>query len=260
MGNKMQKNHFNGKIKLMLCIGICGMFIAMAFPTAIGGTGSGWAIAKNKLDIYNTNMGNIGIGTIYPVTKLDIYGNLAINGYVIIDASGHWVGSPTGLIGPPGPQGEKGDKGDKGDTGAQGPQGIQSPQGGKGDTGPQGIQGLQGLQGEQGPTGPQGPPGPNHIVEGFPSISFVGFVQQNTSLTAYDAWTYIPGIVLNFTLLTSKIVDFRAYGSALLTSLAGFRFVIDGVPYGDVQYGDLLVGASTAWVPWYMERIVNLPA
>jgi hypothetical protein len=114
------------------------MFFAMMFPTAVApgptATGTGWAIAKNKLDMYNTNLGYIGIGTVYPAAKLDIYGNIAICGNVIIDATGHWVGSPVGLQGPPGPQGEKGDKGDKGDTGDTGPQGEQGPQGPAGDS------------------------------------------------------------------------------------------------------------------------------
>ena len=184
-GKKMKER--NKKIgRLVLSIWICAMFISVVFPTAIGatptqvknllpaslysflkrvvagggsgGTSSGWYILKNG-DMYNTNLGNIGIGTTTPKAKLDIYGNLAIGGIVIIDATGHWVGpSITGLQGPPGPQGlppahewnstylrfrnpdgswgtyvdlkgVKGDKGDTGDVGPQGPQGKQGPQG-----------------------------------------------------------------------------------------------------------------------------------
>jgi len=92
----------------------------------------------------------------------------------------------------------------------------------------------------------------------FPVIEFIGFAQQNASLTASNIWTDIPGVALNFTLLKSKNVDFRAFGSALLYSHSGFRFVIDGIPYGSVQYGDLLISPSSGWVPWYIERLVNL--
>ena len=92
----------------------------------------------------------------------------------------------------------------------------------------------------------------------FPAIEFIGSAQQNASLTAWDIWTDIPGVVLNFTLSKSKTVDFRAFGSALLNSHAGFRFIVDDVAYGSVQYGDLLISPSSGWVPWYIERLVNL--
>lgn len=62
--------------------------------------------------------GNVGIGTTQPLEKLDVSGAIAINGRRIIDSSGNWVGSPTGLVGPQGPQGP---------TGPQGPQGPPGP-------------------------------------------------------------------------------------------------------------------------------------
>ena len=42
------------------------------------------------------------IGDIHPTS-------IWVNGNIVIDGSGHWVGDPTGLIGPAGPQGPKGD-------------------------------------------------------------------------------------------------------------------------------------------------------
>jgi hypothetical protein len=72
--------------------------------------------------------------------RLNVFGALAINGTTIIDASGNWVGSPTGLVGP---------------------QGAAGPQGPAGPTGAQGPAGAQGTTGATGPQGPQGPQGPN---------------------------------------------------------------------------------------------------
>lgn len=91
---------------------------------------------------------NVGIGTMIPAAKLDVKGNLAINGTQVIDSAGNWVGNPTGLIGPRGPQG------------LQGPQGDRGPAGSSGSTGSSGPQGPAGPTGSQGSQGPQGPPGP----------------------------------------------------------------------------------------------------
>jgi hypothetical protein len=100
--------------------------------------------------------GNVGIGTSSPAAKLDVNGDIAVAGTAVIDASGQWVGSPTGLVGPPGPAGPEGPRGLRG---LQGPQGAMGPQGPEGAQGPQGPQGATGPQGPPGATGPQGPPG-----------------------------------------------------------------------------------------------------
>ena len=84
------------------------------------GIGSDSTVPHQKMVV--TTNGNVGIGTASPQAKLDVAGTMAINGTTIIDALGRWVGSPTGLVGPPGPQG---------------------------------------IQGIQGPVGPAGPPGVN---------------------------------------------------------------------------------------------------
>jgi collagen triple helix repeat protein len=99
------------------------------------------------------------IGDIHPNT-------VSVNGQVVINAQGQWVGSPTGLVGPAGPAGPAGAQGPQGPTGAAGPQGpqgtagAQGPQGVAGPQGPQGPVGATGAQGPQGPTGAQGPQGP----------------------------------------------------------------------------------------------------
>ena len=54
---------------------------------------------------------NVGIGTTSPSAKLDVAGAVAVNGTKIIDATGKWVGSPTGIQGPVGPQGPAGPQG-----------------------------------------------------------------------------------------------------------------------------------------------------
>ncbi len=90
----------------------------------------------------------------------DVYGQdihpatIAIPGIgEIINASGQWVGDPTGLIGPQGPTGPAGA------TGAIGPQGPTGPIGATGDIGPQGPTGPTGATGAIGPQGPTGPIG-----------------------------------------------------------------------------------------------------
>jgi len=72
----------------------------------------------------------------YAITADNAVGDLTptsitVNGKLVINSSGEWVGAATGLQGP---KGDKGDKGDQGATGAQGPQGTTGPQGPAGPT------------------------------------------------------------------------------------------------------------------------------
>lgn len=96
-------------------------------------------------------------------------GAIQVGEIAVIDASGNWVGSPSGLVGPQGPAGPTGPAGATGATGAvgatgpQGPIGATGPQGPAGPTGPTGptgATGATGLTGATGATGPQGPQGP----------------------------------------------------------------------------------------------------
>ena len=75
------------------------------------------------------------VGDIHP-------GTVSVGGAMVIDNDGHWVGDPTGLIGPQGPIGPAGP------LGPIGPAGPAGPQGGIGPIGP------------MGPVGPVGPVGP----------------------------------------------------------------------------------------------------
>ena len=103
----------------------------------------------------------------------DVYGDInpnsiSVNGTLLVNASGTWVGPSSGLIGPTGPQGPAGAQGATGPAGpagaagATGPQGPAGAAGATGATGPQGATGAtgaQGLQGVAGPAGAQGPQG-----------------------------------------------------------------------------------------------------
>ncbi len=52
--------------------------------------------------------------------------SISVNGSPIVDASGHWVGPSSGLVGPQGPQGPAGATGPAGPQGPQGPAGFHS--------------------------------------------------------------------------------------------------------------------------------------
>lgn len=54
-----------------------------------------WDCWSDPPNMFSIPTGNIGIGTNNPSAKLDVAGNIAINGNEIIDASGNWVGNIT---------------------------------------------------------------------------------------------------------------------------------------------------------------------
>lgn len=90
-----------------------------------------------------------------------------INGVQIVNSTGEWVGSPTGLVGPTGATGPAGPTGATGLQGIQGLQGVQGPPGSTGPDGPAGPEGPMGPigpTGAVGPTGPTGPQGPSGIL------------------------------------------------------------------------------------------------
>ncbi|MFO0760807.1 MAG: fibrinogen-like YCDxxxxGGGW domain-containing protein [Byssovorax sp.] len=84
---------------------------------------------------------------------------VSVNGNLVIDETGTWVGAPTGLVGPAGPQGIAGPQGVVGPQGATGAQGPMGPMGPAGAIGPQGPAGATGAIGPTGAAGPQGPAG-----------------------------------------------------------------------------------------------------
>ena len=83
---------------------------------------------------------NNAVGDITPVT-------VTVGGTLVINASGQWVGPPSGMVGPTGPAGPAGSAGPQGAAGAAGL------------PGPAGATGLPGPAGAAGPQGPAGPPG-----------------------------------------------------------------------------------------------------
>jgi hypothetical protein len=111
------------------------------FP--IRGEGKPGAIAKfvDPFTITNSiiseSLGNIGIGTGAPQAKLDVLGNVRIEGAGsgLFFADGSIVHNRAELIGPQGPQGIQGPQGPIGATGSQGPTGPTGPQGDAGANG-----------------------------------------------------------------------------------------------------------------------------
>jgi hypothetical protein len=106
--------------------------------------------------------------------------SVTVGGTPVIDSTGHWIGSPTGLQGPQGPQGPQGATGPKGATGAKGATGPQGPQGAKGPIGPQGLKGDKGdsFWTESG----------GNQAKYFGDSSFSGlFVGPNTTTTGADS-------------------------------------------------------------------------
>jgi hypothetical protein len=91
----------------------------------------------------------------YAVVASDVIGDIhptsvSIGSTQVINSSGQWVGSATGLTGPTGPMGPTGP------AGATGPQGPTGAVGAAGAVGPTGPAGAAGAVGPTGPTGPTG--------------------------------------------------------------------------------------------------------
>ena len=111
---------------------------------------------------------------------------VVIGGQEVIDASGNWVGSLSGLQGPTGPSGAQGAQGPTGPTGAQGSQGLRGPSGPTGNpgaTGSTGARGPTGSTGARGPGGATGATGPTNgcvmrasCPSGYSNAGVAGFI------------------------------------------------------------------------------------
>ena len=264
----VMRNKVNKNLRLVLCIFVCTMFIAVSFFIATGTSINtysnntikennstplkslavfklfNWNFWSNPPHIFTRNLGNVGIGTNNPLAKLDVFGNIAIKGKVIINESGNWVGNLSGMQGLPGPQGPQGIPGDS-----------RWRLNGMNIYYTNGSVGIGTTQ----PTAKLDVQGGNITVDGFPVCIFIGYAQQTTNITVSSTWADITGASLNFTLPNAKYVDCRAFGSVPRPNFAiGFRFVIDNISYGNQQFGEMSSSGAGAWDPWYMERIVPL--
>jgi hypothetical protein len=263
------KERNNKKIRLVLSIGICGMFLVMAFtilvqaPTPPTTAGPGWNFMSGRPNMWNTNTGNIGIGTTNPVAKLDIYGNLAINGVVIIDASGHWVGPNMPSLWTLNGNNIYYNKGNVG-IGTTNPTspleingiiystsgGFKFPDSSLQTTATlQGEKGEKGDKGDTGSTGPQGPPGPGSSfwsLNGNDVYYNNGNVGIGTASPLAKLQVYNGTVLFNGTGTPPKGVGTRLMW---IPSKAAFRAGLTGHPWqGDdsiIGYGSVGMGEYT---------------
>lgn len=105
-------------------------------------------------------------------------------------------------------------------------------------------------------------------VAGLKAKFFLGSAKQAGPLqTIGTTWTNIPGVDLTFNLAKDMEVSMSANGSASLVAgtnfpsntHCGFRFVVDGVAYGNPTWGDVIV-TVTGWSSWTATRKMPLPA
>lgn len=128
------------------------------------------------------------------------------SGDVIVDDTGAWKGSPTGLVGPAGATGP---------TGPTGPAGAAGP---TGPTGPQGIQGAVGPTGPAGPTGPTGPTGPSGMNYSAAALGSI----PNAS-TASNAG-YSSAATTAYTAVTNDVALLWTKGYAFVSTTGGFIY------------------------------------
>lgn len=97
-------------------------------------------------------------------------------------------------------------------------------------------------------------------------VSALGSAAQTADLTTVGGtWTDIPGLTLTFTLNVQKTVRMSAMGSVTwvvgsqATGHCGFRFVVNGTPYGNASWGDQIIQVYN-WTGWSVERYLPLVA
>lgn len=86
--------------------------------------------------------------------------SVTVNGVLVIDGNGKWVGPAVGIAGPMGPAGPTGPAGKDGAVGPAGANGADGPAGPAGKDGAVGPAGKDGAVGPTGPAGKDGPVGP----------------------------------------------------------------------------------------------------
>jgi hypothetical protein len=91
--------------------------------------------------------------------EVDSSGTIKASGNSVINSSGAWVGSSSGLKGEPGAKGQKGEVGAKGQKGEVGQKGASGAKGQKGEVGQKGAAGAKGDTGQKGAAGAKGQKG-----------------------------------------------------------------------------------------------------
>lgn len=153
--------------------------------------------------------------------------SVSIGGTEVINATGDWVGNPTGLIGPTGPQGDPGAMGPAGPTGAAGPAGATGPTGPAGAVGPTGAQGAQGPMGLPGATGPAGAAGPAGATGIVATATFNGFAGSGP-FTGTNAYAFV-GPTASVTVAAGQRLTASAI--APLATTTGTAAVYAGICY-----------------------------
>ncbi len=148
--------------------GLFNVILGAIFPLNLDFDETYWLEIKFEGEVMSPRLKMTSTGQAYhseiseDVYDYDVHPrSVAVTGYgEVINESGEWVGSPTGLTGPTGPSGPTGPMGPDGQIGATGPRGPSGPGGPSGPMGPHGQTGATGPAGASGPSGPSGPMGP----------------------------------------------------------------------------------------------------
>ena len=174
-----------------------------------------------------TVLGKVRIGTISTTAaKLHVQGDVAIFGggvsiglSEVINSSGQWVGSPTGLVGPQGATGATGLTGATGPTGLTGATGATGLTGSTGATGLTGSTGATGLTGSTGATGLTGSTGATGLTGSTGATGLTGSTGA-TGLTGSTGATGLTGST-GATGLTGSTGATGLTGSTGATGLTG---------------------------------------
>jgi hypothetical protein len=196
---------------------------------------TGGVEANTLMTVFNS--GKVGIGTSTPASTLDVNGAIAIAGNTVITSTGQWVGSPTGLIGPPGPAGPAGT------PGAAGPEGPAGPQGAPGATGPQGA---------TGPAGPQGPPGSRGGQAPNPNqVALLHWYAANQT-TSFAVGTHPAGVAFD-----GSNIWVANFSDGTLTKLRAGDGAVLGIFLVGASADGLAFDGANIWVSNYNENTVT---
>ncbi|MFO0616685.1 MAG: collagen-like protein [Polyangiaceae bacterium] len=228
---------------------------------------------------------NDAVGDITPAS-------VSVAGAVVIDASGGWVGDPSGLKGNPGPMGIKGPSGPAGatgPTGAKGPTGVSGAAGSTGPIGPMGAAGPTGMTGPMGnagpngaigiigpmgSTGPQGPQGPMGTAGAMGPAALVRTAYASGTTTApvdslLGNFSFISAPVSVVTTGFGNFIEVRAEASLGSTTAGGANNLTLSICRQDAgmgalielsnYIGDLRVAQNTR-VPFALVARFALPA